>query len=246
MKGRLAFKLTEETSPNPRWLVKFDGQTYKDEEVYERSFGKLLHSVEDDDALTPPLPPAGSSRRAPALTTNTKLSSGNARTKVVVATATTGKDSNKSVNGTSSEENNEADKSPDQKTNKNGNGQKTVSFSESPVASDDSSALEEGNGGSGGRRGRGGKISAREARSLRRQAKIDDRDAVSAVMAVTQATSGIIGLSTKRRLPPKGGHHKSKRPRVEGHEEVIKVKMLTGTLYLYRGLHRRAEFIRRV
>ena len=29
-------------------------------------------------------------------------------------------------------------------------------------------------------------------------------------------------------------------------EEVVKVKLNTGTLYLYKGLHRRAVFVRRV
>jgi hypothetical protein len=28
-------------------------------------------------------------------------------------------------------------------------------------------------------------------------------------------------------------------------EEVVKVKLITGTLYLYKGLHRRAVFVRR-
>lgn len=32
----------------------------------------------------------------------------------------------------------------------------------------------------------------------------------------------------------------------ENGETVIKVKMLTGTLYLYRGMHPRAEFVRTV
>jgi hypothetical protein len=31
----------------------------------------------------------------------------------------------------------------------------------------------------------------------------------------------------------------------EGKEKVVKIKMLTGTLYLYRGLRRRAEFVRK-
>jgi len=37
------------TSPNPRWLVKFDGQPYKDEEMYEHAFGRKLNSVDDED-----------------------------------------------------------------------------------------------------------------------------------------------------------------------------------------------------
>jgi hypothetical protein len=30
-----------------------------------------------------------------------------------------------------------------------------------------------------------------------------------------------------------------------GPQEVVKIPMLTGTLFLYKGLHRRAEFVRK-
>jgi hypothetical protein len=63
-------------------------------------------------------------------------------------------------------------------------------------------------------------ISSREQRSNRRQAAIMEEVALQ---------------------PP------TKKKKVTGkyEEEVVKIKMLTGTLYLYRGLHRRAEFIRK-
>lgn len=38
----------------------------------------------------------------------------------------------------------------------------------------------------------------------------------------------------------------SKKSKLGENETVVKVKMLTGTLYLYRGEHRRAEFVRTV
>ena len=38
--------------------------------------------------------------------------------------------------------------------------------------------------------------------------------------------------------------HRKMKKTSKGKEEVIKVKLLTGTLYLYRGTRRRAEFIR--
>lgn len=51
---RLAQLLTEGTSPNPRWLIKFEGPQ-KDEEVYEHTFGKVLESAAlSDDGV--PLP----------------------------------------------------------------------------------------------------------------------------------------------------------------------------------------------
>jgi hypothetical protein len=76
-------------------------------------------------------------------------------------------------------------------------------------------------------------VSAREARSKRRQAKIDD-DIVPAEL--------LVGEKSALHL---NGALKNKRQR--GDEgDVIQVKLLTGTLYLYRGKQRRAEFIRRV
>ena len=67
MNGRLAQLLTEGSSPNPRWLVKFDGQHHKHEEMYERSFGKLLSQAEEDPVLTNPSAPSPpiSQRRVP-------------------------------------------------------------------------------------------------------------------------------------------------------------------------------------
>jgi len=47
LRARLAQLLTEGSSPNPRWLIKFDGQPHKDEEVYEHTFGRLLEAAED-------------------------------------------------------------------------------------------------------------------------------------------------------------------------------------------------------
>jgi hypothetical protein len=63
-------------------------------------------------------------------------------------------------------------------------------------------------------------ISSREQRSNRRQAAIMEEVA---------------------QQPP------TKKKKVTGqyNEEVVKIQMLTGTLYLYRGLRRRAEFVRK-
>jgi hypothetical protein len=88
------------------------------------------------------------------------------------------------------------------------------------------------------------RMSAREARSRRRQAKIDE----DAPFTTTTATGGLgeeATHSAKRRLRPPPNHGK-KRQRQADDGEVVKVKLLTGTLYLYRGQHRRVEFVRRV
>lgn len=95
---------------------------------------------------------------------------------------------------------------------------KRVTFSESsPTASDDSGD-------------HAAKVSAREKRSRLRQSKVEDAPPVVE--------------GTKRPMPPNNNFPKNKRQKI--FEEVVVVKLLTGTLYLYRGAHRRAEFVRRV
>jgi hypothetical protein len=99
---------------------------------------------------------------------------------------------------------------------------KRVTFSDrSTTASDDSS----------GSLDHAKRVSAREQRSRRRQAKNETDPPV------------VDDINRKRsRAPSNPGPSKKMR----GEEEVVVVKLLTGTLYLYRGTQRRAEFIRRV
>lgn len=98
---------------------------------------------------------------------------------------------------------------------------KNVTFSESsPVGSDSSSVVDIKVAK---------KARAREQRVARRQARIEEEDA-----------------QPKRHADRSKESNSNKRSRVDDtNEEVIKVPMLTGTLYLYRGLNRRAEFVRK-
>ena len=83
-------------------------------------------------------------------------------------------------------------------------------------------------------------VSAREQRSQRRQAMIDEFG-TALVSPPSHPQSG----SGKRKN--NGKTSKSKRPRHEEDGKCLKIKLLTGTLYLYRGpRNRRAEFVRRV
>eukprot|EP00980_Cylindrotheca_fusiformis_P017139 scaffold5276_cov134-Cylindrotheca_fusiformis.AAC.6 len=193
LEGRLAQFLSEASSPNPRWLVKFDGQSQKDEEMYERAFGKILVPADDEDDIADAGSIAGKR--------GSKPSSGG---------------SNKG-SGSSSDDGSRTDS-------------KTASdiVEQLNEASDASSNAEESTRG-----GKSSRVSAREARSKRRQAKIDDVPTLSEVEA------------GKGRLPIVPIHPK-KRHRGDSEGEVVKVKLLTGTLYLHRGRHRRAEFVRRV
>ncbi|VEU34043.1 unnamed protein product [Pseudo-nitzschia multistriata] len=240
-RGRLAQLLTEGPSPNPRWLVKFDSQPYKDEEMYERAFGKLLHSAEDSED--------------PIMAQETVGSGGGGGTRskaTVISTANTAAEGK--GQGTSSE----GDRSDDGKKGKSGNvsnnsdsnNNDTDATSEIAISRSRSAQLWRGSGTLSQDSGDDStpadepsrsRASAREARSRRRQAMIDD----AAIMPGTEILAG------KRKLPPPSGTNRSKQCKSgdgqyaeEG--EVVKVKLLTGTLYLYRGEQRRVEFVRRV
>lgn len=225
-RGRLAQLLTEGPSPNPRWLVKFDSQPYKDEEMYERAFGKLLHSNEESEEQS----------SAPTASEVTSGSNSRSKTSISLTNAAI-----ESANDSKSGASGDGDKSDDAKKGKNSNGSKDDATTKSKGvqgsgtlsqdSAEDSSPNEEASRS---------RASAREARSRRRQAMIDD----AAVLPGTEILAG------KRKMPPPPAHrskqfkHNDAQYAEDG--EVVKVKLLTGTLYLYRGAQRRVEFVRRV
>lgn len=222
VKARLAQLLTEKSSSNPRWLIKFDGLSLKDEEVYEHTFAKSSSPSSDnsDSGLE-----GYSSLRSSG-------GGGGRNTR-----------NSRHYGGTSSD-------------NETGDDRRRRHYGVSSNLPSDESET----GGESSRTRARRLASAREARSKRRQAKIDE-EAVS--------STGVTTTHNKRRLPPPPppDHHsrnKGKRARNNyrntitnnrnGQQnndngddgEVVKVNLLTGTLYLYRGLHRRAEFVRKV
>jgi hypothetical protein len=218
LKGRLAQLLTEGTSPLPRWLIKFDGQPQKDEEIYARLFGKLISAIHDDDNDDSPSSHLNSPPSSSQLRTTRPQAGGSSK-----------------HSGTSSEgEAVDETKTKSSKTNKtDATSKKSFQLSKSGASSDYSSNPETGPEGTL-MSARDRVSAAREARSCRRQAKIDED------LPLLEG-----GVGEKRKILPPANHSK-KRQRPSGDGEVVIVKLLTGTLYLYRGQHRRAEFIRKV
>ena len=96
---------------------------------------------------------------------------------------------------------------------------KRVTFSESSptTASDDSDG-----------------VSARERRSRRRQQKVDTEEVLP------------LDNTRNKRSHLAGENAANKKMRNANDENVVVVKLLTGTLYLYKGPHRRAEFVRQI
>ena len=234
LRGRLAQLLTEGTSPNPRWLVKFDGQNHKDEEIYERSFGKMISANDEED-------PNISSGVSPLAGPQARSSKPSGVKPIIERASRRGS----AGHGSSRNSSSEGEAPEGEKTS---NAKKVVQFNGpegdgggSNAGSDNSSTAET----SSTRRSARDRVSAREARSRRRQAKIDEELPGGEIVGGV-AGGGVAGVAPKRRAPPPPQQPNKKRKNEDGLGEVVKVKLLTGTLYLYRGRHRRAEFIRRV
>lgn len=93
-------------------------------------------------------------------------------------------------------------------------------------------------------------ISEREKRRMRREAMLEeDQEQQSCDSPSTPSRKKRKMPQTQRRT--QANHRNSKKnPKKRGScnepdEECVKIKMNTGTLYLYRGLNRRAVFVRR-
>uniref|UniRef100_A0A7S2S868 Uncharacterized protein n=1 Tax=Eucampia antarctica TaxID=49252 RepID=A0A7S2S868_9STRA len=80
------------------------------------------------------------------------------------------------------------------------------------------------------------KVSARAQRSLRRQANIE-------TVAAKVVPRSAAAIKRGRKQSPATS---SKRGKPADDEEVVKIKLNTGTLYMYRGLNRRVMFVRRL
>lgn len=83
-------------------------------------------------------------------------------------------------------------------------------------------------------------VSARAERSLKRQRKIEKEQ-------VQKGPSTVNKFMKPRRPNPMETSTTVFRKGPSGkEEEVVKVKLNTGTLFLYKGIHRRAVFVRRI
>lgn len=205
VRARLAQLLTEGSSPNPRWLVRFQGSSLKDEEVYEHTFtGRAL--VEEGDGG---VESRGGSNSPPSDTGSSSSRNNGGRRPAKKQKATT--NSNNSNNHSDAE-----------KADAEGGGD-DAGGSQSDVSSTAAAAR------------------AREARSRRRQAMIDDGG--TALSAAGRSTSNSSSNCSRKRK--RTGARKTSRKGGDD-EDCVKIKFLTGTLYLYKGPRRRAEFVRRV
>ena len=268
VKARLVAQIEGSPSKEALWSVAYDDDaTLSDEQLLESSFGAILSSGSDNEstaAAVDPTPSAPTPAPAPQLTPGQaqtaaataarKKKGKNGRFQKAVAAAG-GEGPVVSSRGRFTDD---ADK-------------KVVSFSQESAAQSDSSNISSG------------KRSAREQRTARRSRFPPQTDIVSSQQQTQQqpqhqvANGAINNTASKRRPPVNSGGGKASKKAKLGDEEVVKVPMLTGTLYLvcipncsfasrfvvlcslfsdphihlsesfiqYKGLQRRAEFIRK-
>ena len=190
--------------------------------MYARLFGKLISAIHDDDDDEEDDSPSSRSNSPSSSSQRliTRPQAGGSSSKHSVTSSEAGDDTKTNLSKTSN---------TDATTSK-----KSVQFS-TPGAGSDCSSNQETTPVDKRMSARDRVSSARQARSSRRQAKIDED------LPLLEG-----GVGEKRKIAPPANHSK-KRQRPSGDGEVVIVKLLTGTLYLYRGQHRRrAEFIRKV
>lgn len=271
-KGRLAQLLTEGTSPNPRWLIKFDAQPFKDEEMYEKALGKLLYSAEDsewliDDAVIDGVATMTTTAKTTSVpvqsgTTSRRVSStsggsnGSSSASSISSDGETGTDDNissgikgskviKSATGRPKTKNRRHDHNNKNKGGHQAESSKQVSTSDDNMEDDGEEGTTSGIIGDGGKTDR---ANAREARSKRRQAKIDEEIVPEETTTLLLAGSTVVGDKRKLAGPFAPGAKKlAKLVNGQGDNgEVVTLKLKTGTLFMNRGLHRRAEFVPRL
>lgn len=214
------------SSPNPRWLIRFESSTIKDEEVYEHDFvgpsdGKNSPTASDQDASSRRgvTAAARNNKKKSASSSNSDSDTSNNSKKKKVARTTSVDYTKENVSDDSSSA-----------VNKQRTANIASSGDVSPTQSDDTNLQAQ----------KEARLTAREARSRRRQAAIEDTKAAIANSSDAQP-------SRKRKLSGAAKQSaKNKREKQQNQEDCVKIKLLTGTLYLYRGQNRRAEFIRRV
>ena len=213
--GRLVIKTSEDPA---RWLLTFCGESWKDEEFSEEAFGSILGKADEGEGS-----PTGPDTPAPAAVNKNNNKNNKNRNKP------SGESKSGGTSGGSSVEELSANSHSLQK--------KDVSLSHEQVNPTDTDASspnkQETPATNNKKRSLRSRVSDREQRSRRRQALIVDEPEVGS------STDG------KRPRPLEPVTRVTKKSKSGVSEDVIKIPMLTGTLFLYRGLRRRAEFIRK-
>jgi hypothetical protein len=261
--GRLVAHVAE--TPSSRWLVAFEN--YKDEQYEEEMLGRVVGRMEEDasedDRAISPTSGGGLAQHAeePSTTANNAAETGTRSTKRRSASQS-GSSTSKTSPGdaiSSGESSPAEDPTTEVKKKKKG-----VTFSSRSRSNSEVYAAPIPNKephltatamlpGSSSMDISGNKVSDREQRSRRRQAMSQEE----AFLASLEASNDQKLNSNYKRLFAGGvnknpsGALKNKKFKSGGvgckvGGDVLKVKLLTGTLFLSKGIHRHVEFIPRI
>lgn len=205
-----------EDDPSSPWLVTFDDQEFQDEEIHDDALGAIVTRADDSDNTG-----SKNGDNKPKTTKKKSL-----RHKPLLPT----RNNSDHKAGSGSEES----ATPDSKKKKRSpsldhqnHQQHHADERHSNADTDASSPIDSGKNASS-------KVSDREQRSRRRH-QGDADDAPSTTL-----------LKHDHVRPVAPVLHPSKKIKTKGGEEVVKIPMLTGTLYLYRGAKRRVAFIPKI
>ena len=224
VKARLVTQIEGSPSKDLLWLVTYDDDaTLKDEELSEGSFGSILSGISDNESTTSPVPvpPAPT---PPSAAAQAQTAAATAARKKNRKNGRFIKSGGQPVNKGRFITNNKADDDAIDK--------KSVSFSQDSAAASDSSVLSNGK-----------RSSAREQRTARRSRLPPQADTSMAGIPSSQQPQLSSEapqqpfINTSKKRPPAnsgGGSKSSKKAKANGDDEVVKVQMLTGTLYLVR------------
>ncbi|KAG7355563.1 hypothetical protein IV203_000249 [Nitzschia inconspicua] len=252
VRGRLVQLLTKQMSSTPRWLVTFDDQPYKDEEMYEQAFGQLLYSAwmneeshindqqDDDDVADEYGGTFNGNKSSLAVKVRVTNGSGTSSESEKSAAAAAAAAANKTSNSKRSK----SKKKSVQFEHATADRVKVVVSSGGADDDDDHNDNEDRSGLAGRRNS--SKASAREQRSKRRQSKIDEDTDVMFPGSDVLVDGNKRKFSSTTTPGPAVKKQKHNTAEADGEVVVVTVKLLTGTLYFYRGAQRRVEFLRRI
>uniref|UniRef100_A0A7S2HBW0 Uncharacterized protein n=1 Tax=Helicotheca tamesis TaxID=374047 RepID=A0A7S2HBW0_9STRA len=207
--GRLLRKASDSSSSNPLWVFSYVDGRRKNEEIPEKSLGKVIDS-DNNSAATDNLNindkknrkgRASSKKKSEDVEVSNSNSSDDTSSK-------TGSD-RKSDDASGKKRRGES--SSDAQEHRLSKRTKTVSFKQQPKT---------------------------HQRTTRVSTRSSARNNPTEELIVPPTDL----MPERRGGSRRGGPRPSRKP--DKNQEVVKVKLLTGTLYLYRGEHRRAEFIR--
>ena len=217
--GKLFKKSPNSTDANPIWIITPSDKRRRNEDVSEQLLGKVVTEAE------------AAANRGPKLKPENKVTP----------------ESSSSPKSNSEEEEEEIEEEEPKASPKRRSGRTTPSSTSSGKRKSDESKNSGSGGGKANKKQKGVSFtqesdtskakSTKDTKAAGKKKKLSSRKIGTRSKGGTTEMLLLPEIVTKKKAP-------SKTKRIKKGDNVTIVKMLTGTLYMYRGDHPRAEFIR--